>query len=388
MVDNLQEIEKKKRSLIQYYENPRIAADAWKSNGGKVMGYLCSYVPEEILFAAGILPVRILGHLNDLSVASSYFQPFVCRLIRSTLEKGLSGSLGYLDGVIISYTCDGMRMLYDTWEANVKTGFNYMLDLPSSLDSETNLRYFSSAIKDLAASVAGYTKKEIREEDLRNAIAVYNRYRRLAKELFYLRLSNDLPLSSDEFMKINLAALTSPKDSFSDELESFLALLKDGVKTGMTGSRIKKASVHISGAVVVDPVFYKLIEEVGGYVASDDLCTGTRYYWDEVEEAGDPIESLVHRYISRVTCPSKYPAQNRPSFQLDRIRESKAMGVIIFGEKYCYPHLFDIPAVRKRIEESGISTLLLETELVATGREQMVTRLEAFMDILKRKERK
>ncbi len=386
MVAITQEIEEKKRSLIQYYENPQVTAEAWKAKGGKVVGYLCSYVPEEILLAAGILPVRILGHLDDISVASSYFQPFVCRLIRSTLEKGLTKNLAYLNGLIISYTCDGMRMLYDTWVANVNTEFNYLLDLPSSLDRMPNLRYFQRIIKDFIASVEAYTGRAIKEEDLRSAISIYNRYRRLAKEFYYLHFSQDLPLSSADFLKINLAAFVAPKDKFTDELEAYLGLFKAWRNSGAASQRPKMTPVHISGSVVVDPVFFELVEKVGGYVISDDLCTGTRYFWDEVEEEGDPIQALAHRYLSRVTCPSKYPAENRSSFLLDRIRESGARGVIILGEKFCDPHLFEIPSVRKRIEALGVSSLCLETELVATGREQLVTRLEAFVDILKRKE--
>jgi benzoyl-CoA reductase subunit C len=388
MEENLQHIQKIKNDLIQYYENPRATADAWKANGGKVMGYLCSYVPEEILFAAGVLPMRVLGHLDDLSVASSYFQPFVCRLIRSTLEKGLMGKLDYLEGIIISYTCDGMRMLYDTWETHVKSRFAYLLDLPSSLDSPTNLKYFSQAIQDLASAITRHTGNPIPTKNLKKSISIYNRYRRLAKELYYLRTITGLPLSSEEFMKINLAALCAPKDVFSDKLEALLNLLKTESNVGFPLVEARKSPVHISGAIAVDPVFYQVIDHAGGTVVSDDLCTGTRYYWDEVNENGDPILALVQRYISRVTCPSKYPAPNRASFQIDRIKESKALGVVILGEKYCDPHLFDIPATRKRIEELGVPTLWLETELVASGREQLATRLEAFMDILKAKEEK
>ena len=387
MVVTIQQIEAKKGSLIQYYENPQITAEAWKAKGGKVLGYLCTYVPEEILFAAGILPMRVLGHLNDISVASSYFQPFVCRLIRSTLEKGLTGNLAYLNGLIISYTCDGMRMLYDTWAENVKGEFDYLLDLPSSLDREPNQRHFQRIVQDFARSVEGYTGRHIEEDDLRRAISAYNRYRRLAKELYYLHLSKSLPQSSVELLKINLAAFMAPKDAFADELEAYLELLRAWKENGAENLEARQAPVHVSGSVVVDPTFYELLEEVGGFVVSDDLCTGTRYFWDEVEGDADPISAITKRYLSRVTCPSKYPAENRPGFLLDRIQESGAKGVIILGEKFCDPHLFDMPAVRKRIEALGVSTIWLETELVATGREQLITRLEAFTDILKTKER-
>ena len=386
MLATSQKINDKKNDLLKYYESPEETAADWQAKGGKVLGYLCSYVPEEILFAAGVLPLRILGHLDDISEASAYFQPFVCRLIRSTLDKGLTGKASHLDGLIVSYTCDGMRMLFDTWVDNVNGDFTYLLDLPSSLDREPNHRFFQRIIQEFTEAVAKYTGNEIQDDKLRNAISVYNRYRRLAKELHYLQISHELPLSGTDILKINLAALMAPKDEFADGLEALIALLKEWLAANPESAQPKKVPLHVSGSVVVDPKFFEIVDELGGAITSDDLCTGTRYFWDEVQEDGDPMQAISRRYLSRVTCPSKYPAHNRPAFLMDRIRESGALGVIILGEKFCDPHLFDIPAVRKRIEEAGASTLWLETELVATGREQLTIRLETFLDVLRRKQ--
>ena len=386
MLTTKQKIEDHKNRLISFYENSEAVAHNWKINGGKVMGYLCSYVPEEILFAAGVLPLRILGHLDDLAEASAYFQPFVCRLIRSALDKGLTGKASHLDGLIVSYTCDGMRMLYDTWEDNVGGDFTYLLDLPSALDREPNLRFFQRILQDFTGAVGKYTGRKIEEEKLRSAITVYNRYRRLSKELHHLKQTKALPLSSADILKINLAGLTAPKDEYSDELEAFLGLLKDWLDANPESRNTNRVPLHVSGSVVVDPFFYEVVDEMGGTVASDDLCTGTRYFWDEVREDMDPMQAISQRYLSRVTCPSKYPAQNRPTFLMDRIQESGAVGVIILGEKFCDPHLFDIPAVRTKLETAGVSTLWLETELVATGREQLTIRLETFLDVLRRKQ--
>ena len=386
MAEIIEAIEEKKKRLIRYYEDPKATADNWKATGKSTMGYLCSYVPEEILFAAGILPIRVLGHLENVSLASSYFQPFVCRLIRSALERGISGSLNYTDGIIISYTCDGMRMLYDTWVENVPSKFTYLLDLPSSLDRGPNHRSFQRNMLDLIASVEKYKGSKIKEKDLQKTIAVYNKYRRLAKELYRLHQTEQLPQSDVEYLKIQLAALMAPKDAFSEELETYLQLLKEWTGKRESDKGPKKIPIHLTGSLAVDPVFYDLIDKAGGKIVSNDLCTGTRYFWDEVDENGDPIESIAARYLNRVTCPSKYPAINRPTFLEDRIREGGAKGTIILGEKFCDPHLFEIPAVRKRIESLGGSTLWLETELAFTGREQLETRLEAFIDILRGKE--
>ena len=382
----LSQIEDEKHALLNYYEKPSVEITKWKEGNRKVFGYLCSYVPEEILFAAEILPVRIFGHLGDLTASTSHFQPFVCRLVKSVLDAGLTGKLDFLDGLIVSYTCDGMRMLYDSWYSAVSGGFTYLLDLPSSLDRAPNRKYFEESIRELVKEIECFGHDPLNLDKLRESIKVYNRYRVLAKKLHTLRLNNDLPLSSSEVLKINLGAMRAPKDRHNEVLSRFLVLLEEWVDTKATLPSPPKPKIHVSGSLVVDPVFYEIIDKAGGVVVSDDLCTGTRYYWDQVEETVDPLKGLINRYLSKVTCPSKYPSQNRPAFVLDRIRESSAQGVIIIGEKFCDPHLFDLPAIQKKIEALGVSTLWLETELAASGQEQLMTRIESFMGILKKDE--
>ena len=95
-----------------------IASD-WKSKGGKVMGHFCNYVPDELLHAAGILSIRIFGSPDPVTHADAHLQSYVCKVIRSSFDMGLKGELDYLDGLIIPYTCDAMRLLYDLWEKNL-----------------------------------------------------------------------------------------------------------------------------------------------------------------------------------------------------------------------------------------------------------------------------
>jgi benzoyl-CoA reductase subunit C len=380
----LQKIDKAKAQILDFYQNHDDLARGWKRQGRRIFGYLCSYVPEEILWAADILPVRILGHLDSLQQAEAHFQPFVCRLIRSSLDKGLRGTLDYLDGIVVPYTCDGMRMLYDAWVAHVPKHVAYLLDLPSALASESNKRYFYRAQEEFRRSIERYVGHSIEEERLNASIKVYNRYRKLAKRFYALRLQHRLPITGSEAMKIYLAALMSPKSEYNERLSALLELFEEWVGSGEE-HRPGAVRVHISGSVVVDPLFFELIDQVGGEVVSDDLCTGTRYYWDLVDEREEPFRAVSERYLNRVACPTKYPAANRPGFLLDRLQESRAKGVIFILEKYCDPHLFDYPALRQALEAEGVATLWLETELVASGTEQLRTRLETFMDMLRRK---
>lgn len=380
----IERIDEYKNQLIRFYDSLDTNLQNWRNKDRRLFGYLCSYVPEEVLYAAGIIPIRILGSLAPLTKADSHFQPFVCRLIRSTLDKGLAGNLNHLNGMIISYTCDGMRMLYDTWKQMIPTEHTYLLDLPASLNSDSNKKRFFQINEDFLKDVERYTGNEITNSSLISAIEIYNSYRRLVKRFYYLRQKYVLPVSNSEALKIYLGALLAPKDAFNEIFENFLGVIENWIDSGEKPSSENPIRLHLSGSIVVDPTFLDLVDRVGGLIVSDDLCTGTRNYWDLVENYKEnPIEAVIKRYLDKVSCPSKYPASNRFAFLTDRLRESKAKGLIFFGEKYCDPHLFEFPSIREKVESIGIKTLWLETELIASGPEQLITRLETFVDILR-----
>jgi bcr-type benzoyl-CoA reductase subunit C len=383
----LRRIEGEKRRLMRLYERQEDFLVKAKKKGRKVFGYMCSHVPEEILFSADIIPVRILGHLGALGSAEEHFQPFVCRLIRSSLDRALRGELEFLDGVVIPYTCDGMRMLHDTWAENVKSGFVVLLDIPSCLNSDTNIKYFRSAYNEFIRAVENYIGHTIGRQRLRDAIVIYNRYRELVKRFYFLRQNYRLPVGESEALKIYLAGLVSAKDDYSESLGRLVNWLEKWSTVPLKDSAREPVRVHVSGSVVVDPSYFELVEEAGGRVVSDDLCSGTRYFWDLIEESGDPFEALEKRYLlTGGLCPSKYPTTlSRTNFLVDRVRESKADGVILILEKYCDPHLFDFPGLASTLESLSIPSLALESELVASGKEQLRTRIEAFFNVVERR---
>ena len=184
---------------------------------------------------------------------------------------------------------------------------------------------------------------------------------------------------------MTLAALVAPKEEYNHWMGAFVGSIEnrsdDSERRGPTAQ--SKVRLHISGSISVDPSFYTLIDQAGGLVVSDDLCTGSRYFWDRVETDEDPLVAIKNRYLSRISCPSKYPAEDRREYLFSRIKESGSQGVIFLLEKFCDPHLFDYPGIREDLEKEGIRSLWLETELFVSGEEQVKTRLEAFIEMIK-----
>ena len=362
-----------------------MAAD-WKSKGGKVMGHFCNYVPDELLHAAGILSIRILGSPDPVTHADAHLQSYVCKVIRSSFDLGLRGELDYLDGLIIPYTCDAMRLLYDLWEKNLNTKFLHLLDIPCLIRGDIGHARFHDEYAKLRKALEKHLGREISDEALSNSIRVHNENRSLLKEIFNLRRKDNGAISCSNAYEAVLSSFVSPKEMHSGLLKDLLKEAKANTSAGGATKAASKARLHISGSLVTDMKFYEMIEQAGGDVVSDDLCTGTRYYWDNVAEGdGAPFDAISERYFYKLPCACKHPNTERHEFIFDSVRQGDIQGVIFIMEKYCDAHLYDQPVLHEKLAKMNIPVLVMDAELSLSGQEQVRTRVETFINILKRK---
>ena len=350
----------------------------WKAQGKKVIGYVCSYVPEEILYAADILPVRITGKgVDDTSLADSYLTRVNCTFSRCCLEVGMSGGFDFLDGAVFLNGCDHIRRAYDNWAAHESAlPFMYMLPVPHVIDDEGLQWYREEAIK-LKEAVEEHFDVKIAPEKLSEAVATYNETRRLLRKLYDLRASEQPPITGAETMTILSAATAMPKDEFNKLLGTLLEEIE--AKEPAPGDKVR---LLIAGSLMDDPEFLENVEDLGAVVVSDALCFGARSFWDLTDETGDPFDALTERYYKHSPCPrmaGQYP--RRLDFVNDQIERAQVDGVILEYIKFCDLHGTDNALLKKDLERAGIATIELERQygpLADAGR--IRTRVQAFLE--------
>ena len=90
--------------------HPKAQLKKYKAEGKKVIGVLPYYAPEELVDAAGMVPMGVWG-ANDqtISMAKEYCATFYCTIAQLGLEMLLNGTLDELDGVITPTICDTLR---------------------------------------------------------------------------------------------------------------------------------------------------------------------------------------------------------------------------------------------------------------------------------------
>jgi benzoyl-CoA reductase subunit C len=160
---------------------------SYKADGKKVFGWLCTYVPEELIHAAGGLPVRITGYQQEteLDDANAHLYIVSCSFSRSCLQMGLKGQYRFLDGVVAGSTCDGARRLFDHWCRYVKTSFSQILSVPRKYNDSTMELYYQEVLE-LQKNLENYLEVKITGEALLDSIKTFNKSRALLRRLYEL----------------------------------------------------------------------------------------------------------------------------------------------------------------------------------------------------------
>lgn len=357
----------------------------YKRSGKKVFGWLCTYSPEEIMHAAGILPIRIVGYSQEteLDDGNAYLYVNNCSFSRSCLQMGLRGEYSFLDGVVGGSTCDGARRLFDLWRNYIGTPFHHVLTVPRKYTEKAHALYYYE-VAQFRQHLEDFLDFKITDEALYGSIQVYNESRKLLRELYELRKLDSPPITGAETMEVVNASFRMPKEIFNEWLRN---LLEEISASGNTHSG--RARIMLVGSVLTNPEFIKSIEDQGGLVVTDELCTSARYWGDLVvlDGAKSPLEAISRRYLNNFPCARMFPSDERFNRIINFARDFKVDGVISQIVRYCVPYCHDLPLLTKRLKAQGISTLALDVEYGTSGSGQIQTRVQAFLEMLEAKRR-
>lgn len=362
----------------EWEKNRHAYAKSWKEKtGGKVVGYFCTYVPEEILYAADILPVRILGSHEPHDVTEAHIFGMFCPFCRDCLAQGLKGRYDYLDGIMIAQSCLHIRQAFTSWQKHIPVDFSYYLPMPNNVQSPHAIPYLAGELQAFKSTLENWLGREISEKDIKKGIQLLNENRQLMHKLYELKKQPNPRISGEETMEIAISQQMVHKEEHSEALRGLLAGIERQGNSRNQGTRLM-----ILGSEDDDLPFVQMIETLGGTIVIDDHCVGTRYFWNLVPDNDDLLEAIARRYCERPPCPSKdWMTRTRIPHLLRLAQDYQVKGAIVIQQKFCDPHELDIPAISKAFSEAGIKTLFLEFDVtVPLG--QFKIRCEAFLEML------
>jgi bzd-type benzoyl-CoA reductase N subunit len=365
----------------QVAADPVAYARQWKEESGRpVIGTLCSYAPEEIIWAAGALPFRLLGTSEDLSRADAHLQSYCCSMARGVLGCALSGRYDFLDGAVFPHTCDAIQRLSDIWRLNTNFFFHADVVLPVKLDTASSEAYLEAVLRRFRNEISEALGQPVGNPELRRAADLFDRCRRALRRLYDFRRRHPGRICGAEMHAVQRAASVMDRGRLVEVVETLLEAL-DRFPDPETPDTRKR--LLLAGGPCDLPELYAAIEAAGAVVVQDDLCTGARYAEGSVSDAADPIQAIAERYRSRAVCPAKHRGlQARSEHIVDLVRTAAADGVVFPLLKFCDPHFFDHPHLKVVLDEQAIPSLLLEIDAPGISTEAIQTRIEAFVERL------
>ncbi len=375
-------------SLVEkYYQDYGSRAGELKGEGKQIMGYLCAFVPLEMLTAAGFIPFRIIGDVNEpITKADAEMETIVCPLVRSCFDMWLKGRYKFLDGIVIPHACDSICRTYQIWQYTLNLPYSHFINMPHTTD-DSSLKFYKVELETFRKSLGEFVGREISDQSLKEATQLYNQNRAKVRELYNLRKSSPPLISGVELAKTLIAAVSLPVD----EATALIGDVIDEVKQRQAVLAPKSARLMVFGAQMDNVAFIELVEESGAWVVADDLCPGARESLTDVTPTADPIDGIAERYLRKIYCGRTY-RERKGSYEdymeerfghlAAAIKDFKVDGVVLYIYKYCDPFGFEVPEIKSYIESKGVPVLYVEDEYSMSTIGRLRTRVQAFLEML------
>jgi benzoyl-CoA reductase/2-hydroxyglutaryl-CoA dehydratase subunit BcrC/BadD/HgdB len=337
-------------------------------------------VPEELIMAAGFLPLRMRAtgstgtELSDL-----YYSSINCSFPRHCFNMALAGEFDFLDGLICMNTCDHVRRIYDNWKVALKTPFIEILSFPRK-STEVQVEWYRDELSLWKQRMEEHFSIQVDEESLWQAIRLANEKRRLQRQLYELRKVESPPITGAQSLAVMVAGTAMPAERYNGLLRELLEELRQA-----PGHSDYRARLMVIGGILDDPAYMKVLEDQGGLVVTDSSCFGTRIMWEEIDEhASDPMTALARYYVAdRPSCPRMYGDQpKRAEFLSNMIRDFKVDGAIGEQLKFCDNWIVEHYMNELDFKEAGVPFLKLEREYIVSGIGQLRTRVQAFIETM------
>ena len=327
-----------------------------KKTNKKVVGFLPVYAPRELIDAADMLPVGIVGGGDQVEIirGDAYYQSYICQIPRSTIEMGLTGRLDCLDGMIFPATCDVIRNLSGMWMMLFPDKYVHYLDVPHNHDPEVGGRFYEQELRSIAKDLGKISGVEITDERLHASIRRYDENRELVDSLYDLRAAAPHKVPTAE-------AYVLLRVGYSLPVEEHNAVLREYIEAAQASERpvLDQARVVVIGTFCEQPPIglIRTLERAGCYIVDDDLLLGAQFVKGAIATEGDPYRALVRAWTEQgKNTPSRYVHDEaKGQYIIDMCKKRGAEGVIFCAPSFCDPALLEQPMLQDACEAAGIT---------------------------------
>jgi benzoyl-CoA reductase/2-hydroxyglutaryl-CoA dehydratase subunit BcrC/BadD/HgdB len=366
--------------LVEAARHPRrTVTEAMAQTGQEAAGWLPVYAPEEIIHAAGLLPVSMWGGQTRVQQADAYMQSFGCSVVRAILENAINGVYDMLSAIVLTSSCDTLKAggqdLIKILAGKKITILS--VNYAQNRHEPAGLAYMLAEFKELKKGLEGLVGHAITEADLQNSIALYEDYRAALRQFSELARERAKTIDLKTRHLVIKAGMLMDKATYTAKLKAINAHL-----ARMPREEVKGLKVVVTGIVTEPESLLQLFMDSGLLVVADDLAQESRQFRTLVPEGGPALERLARRVQAQEGCAMLYAGgKSKSKFLLELMKKNNAQALIACMMKFCDPEGFDFPIYKKEVEEAGYKVLNFEIEQKMDSVEQLRTRIQSFVEM-------
>lgn len=356
--------------------DPKGAIEKHKNETGKgAVGILPVYSPEEIVYAAGFLPIGMWGGQRRIKKAGAYLPAYACSIMQSVMELELEGVYDNLSAVIFSSPCDTLKCMGQKWKGKCPS---IQFVHPQNRGLESANIFLAQEYRLIRSKLEKILGVEITEEAIQKAIAVYNENRAVMRQ--FTKVAPNYPQTIDPVRRHAIM-----KARFFMDKAKHTALVKEliGELEALPVENCRGKKVVLTGILAEPNELLEILKDFDLCIAADDLAHESRQFRVDVPVMADPIYGLAKAWQDMYGCSlATDRKKSRVQMLVDMVKETGADAVIICMMKFCDPEEFDYPIIYKRLEEEGIQSLNLEIDQQSASFEQARTRIQSFIEMI------
>jgi len=358
-----------------------------KKAGGKVVGTYCVYVPDELIYALGAASTGLCGGDQFWVPAGQAVLPSnMCALVASSLGSRLDRTSPFCqvaDLYVGEATCDGKKKAWEILGQDVNL---HVMDMPQKKRDKDTQR-FAQELEELGHVLEKLTGNTLTSERLAEGIRLINGRRRALQRLQAVRAARPAPISGLDALMVTQVGFYDDPARFAGQVNQLCDELEDRVKSGQGVAPAEAKRIVLTGSPMAIPNWKlpRIVEQSGAVAVAEELCTGSRFFENLVDENTVDMESMIQalaqRYL-KTNCACFTPNQGRMDDIIRLARDNRADGVIDYALQFCGLYTTESHLVGQAMKQAGLPMLQVVTDYSAEDRAQLSTRVQAFLEML------
>lgn len=364
--------------LTYIAQNPGEMLKKYKAERRSVIGCFPVYVPEELVYAGGAIPMGMWGAQTELSLAKQYLPAFACSIMQSCLELGLKHAYDGVNAVLIPSMCDTFKCMIQNWRLGVKNIPVVAFAHPQNRQSPAAMRFLEREYLLVKEKLEVYCGNPITDDKIQAAIAVYNAHNAVMRRFAEVAVDHLDIINPVVRHNVFKSAWFMDKKDHTAAVQEIIDELEKLPKHNWKGKK-----VVLTGILAEPEELLQLLVDNDVAVTADDLGQEGRQYRTDIPEGETGIQRLTLQWQNRRGCPLAFEEnKTRGTMLVDMVKQTEADGVVVCMMKFCDPEEYDYPIYLKELEADGIPSLYVEIDQQMDNNEQARTRIQSFAEML------